>query len=72
MLAIVASSPGEILSQMSRPVHLLLTGPIYTEALKNGVLVTADMSAPEKSAKARVVVRDAATGMLGSIDIPLI
>jgi hypothetical protein len=72
MLAIVGSAPGEILSQNSRAFHLILKGPVYAEALKNGVMITADMDAPEKATRSRIVVRDAETGAIGSIDISLI
>jgi len=72
MLAVVADAGGEILTQNARTFNLQLKGPTYAEALKNGVLISADMDAPNGAAKARIVVRDAASGTLGSVDVPLI
>jgi hypothetical protein len=39
--------------------------------LKAGIPLNADLEAPVQSVSTRVVVRDAATGAVGSVDLPL-
>jgi hypothetical protein len=39
--------------------------------LKNGIAITADSEVPPQSARARLVILDALSGAVGSVDLPL-
>jgi len=39
--------------------------------MAKGILMNADSEAPAKSARARVVVHDVSSGLVGSLDLPL-
>jgi hypothetical protein len=43
----------------------------YQELLKTGITVTADSESPARSTRARLVVLDVGSGLVGSVDVPL-
>ncbi len=63
---------GRACSQASAHTYkLTLTQAQYDEARQNGVPLEAGVPACTTAARARVVVRDVATGATGSLDVPL-
>jgi VWFA-related protein len=59
------------LNQTSRTVHLTLKQQQFDQIMKNGVRLTLTVDAPAKFQRVRVVARDAASGQVGSLDIPI-
>jgi len=59
------------LNQAKRTVHLSLKPAQYELMLKGGVRVTVNVDAPAGSQRLRVIARDAASGRVGSVDVPL-
>jgi VWFA-related protein len=59
------------LSETARRIHLSLKPEQYDVLMKGGVRVTVVVDAPAKAQRVRVVARDAASGTVGSLDIPL-
>ncbi|SRR5579871_170970 len=59
------------LSQIARSVHLALKPEQYDQILKGGLRMTVDVEAPPNAKRVRVAARDASSGRVGSVDIPL-
>jgi VWFA-related protein len=59
------------LSETARRIHLALNPQQYDVLMKGGVRVTLVVDAPVKAQRVRVVARDAASGTVGSLDIPI-
>jgi hypothetical protein len=59
------------LSETKRAVHLALKQEQYDLLMKGGVRATLVADAPVKTQRVRVVARDAASGSVGSLDVPI-
>ena len=59
------------LNQKKRTVHLSLKPEQYDLMKKGGVRVTLNVDTPAGSQRVRVIARDAASGRVGSLDVPL-
>jgi VWFA-related protein len=59
------------LGETARRVHLALKPEQYDVLMKGGVRVTVVADAPLKTQRVRVVARDAASGTVGSVDVPI-
>jgi hypothetical protein len=55
----------------TKTLNMRLSQQTYAEVLKDGVTVTRNLPAVEGAAKLRIVVRDANSGAIGSISVPL-
>jgi VWFA-related protein len=65
-------STGNRTGQVAQAYTMTLKPEQYAEARKSGMALDAKADAgPAKPVKARIVVRDAATGAVGSLDLPL-
>jgi len=71
VLMVVRDSQSKALHDLSRTIHLGLKPEQYDLFQKNGINVTMTIETPPASANVRAVVRDLATGRVGSLDIPL-
>jgi VWFA-related protein len=71
VLMVVRDSNNKALHELSRTVHLGMKQEQYEAFQKTGIGITMTIETPPKSARVRAVVRDAASGALGSLDIPL-
>jgi hypothetical protein len=71
VLLVVFDDNGKALHQQVRTMRLSLDQTLYDQVLAKGIIMTADSDAPAKSARARVVVRDVSSGLVGSLDLPL-
>ncbi len=68
---VVRDDQGVALNRRSQAVRVRLKQDQYDQLRKTGMLaLSADVDAPANSARARLVVRDLATGMMGSVDVP--
>jgi VWFA-related protein len=66
-LLVIFDQQGERLHELTRSIRI-----VPDEAmLKNGIAITADLELPSQSARARLVVLDALSGAVGSVNIPL-
>jgi hypothetical protein len=68
---VVFDDGGKALHQQVRTIRLSLDQATYEQALAKGILLNADSDAPPKSARARVVVHDVSSGLVGSLDLSL-
>jgi VWFA-related protein len=59
------------LGETARRVHLALKPEQYDVMMKGGVRVTLVVDTPAKTQRVRVVARDAASGSVGSLDVPI-
>jgi VWFA-related protein len=59
------------LASSKRTVHLALKQEAYDLMMRGGIRLTLNADAPGKSQRVRVVARDAASGRVGSVDVPL-
>jgi hypothetical protein len=71
MMMLVFSDQPEPAKQSGRVVHLALKQEQYDQIMKSGVRMTVDVEAPPNSRRVRVVARDAASGKVGSLDVPI-
>lgn len=63
---------GAELSRRVDPVHASLKQEDYDKAQKNGVIsLTAKFETPAKATRVKLVVRDLATGLMGSVELPV-
>jgi VWFA-related protein len=69
--AVIFDDAGKGLHQVARTVELKFEDQAFAQLLKDGIAVNLDSDAPPKSARARVVVNDASTGSVGSVDLAL-
>ena len=71
LLLVVFDDSGKALNQQSRTMRLSLDQAQYVQVLAKGIVLAADSDTPPKSARARVVVRDVSSGLVGSLDLSL-
>lgn len=62
---------GKILASTLRPFQLRIDTATYQRLLKQGLTYTHEMLMVPGAAQIRVIVRDGATGKIGSVDLPL-
>ena len=62
---------GKILASTLRPFQLHIDTATYQRLLKEGLSYTHEMLMVPGAAQIRVIVRDGATGKIGSVDLPL-
>ncbi len=72
LLMTVRAKDGSPLAELSNRLRVSLNQQQYERSLKAGIPLNADLDAKGTPAWARVVVRDAATGLVGSVDLPLV
>jgi VWFA-related protein len=66
-LLVIFDQNGKRLHELTRTIRI-----VPDEAmLKNGIAITADSELPPQAARARLVVLDALSGAVGSVDLPL-
>jgi VWFA-related protein len=68
---VVFDDTGKALHQQSRTISLSLDQTLYDQVLAKGIILTADSDAPPKSTRARVVMHDISSGLVGSVDLSL-
>jgi VWFA-related protein len=71
MMMLVFSDQSSPQTQTGRVVHLLLKPEQYDQVMKGGVRLALDVEAPPNSRRVRIVTRDAASGKVGSLDVPI-
>jgi VWFA-related protein len=71
MVMLVFGDQPTPLNQKNRTVHLALRPDQYEVMRKGGVRVTVNVDAPAGSQRVRVIARDASSGRVGSLDVPL-
>ena len=71
VFVVVFDDSGKALHQQVRTIRLSLDQTLYDQLMAKGILMNADSEAPAKSARARVVVHDVSSGLVGSLDLPL-
>jgi hypothetical protein len=67
----VFDEKGKVLNQVAHTVRMEAEQAKYQELIKTGITVTADSESPARSTRARLVVLDVASGLVGSVDVPL-
>ncbi len=55
----------------TKTVNMHLTREAYEDAVKDGVKLTRNLPLARGAARLRIVVRDASSGAIGSVSIPL-
>src|SRR5438094_4705632 len=65
------SAQGQILKGLSQPMTLRLTGEEFQQILHNGLSISGRLEAVAGAERLRVIARDATSGAMGSINIPL-
>ncbi len=68
---LLRDSAGNPAGQIAQTYRLSLKQEEYGRIRKNGVVLDAHVASAGKPVKARLVVRDAATGAVGSLDLPI-
>jgi VWFA-related protein len=68
---LLRDSAGNPAGQVAQSYRLTMTEKEYDQTRKSGVLLDVNVADSGKPVKARVVVRDAATGAVGSLDLPI-
>jgi hypothetical protein len=63
---------GNPAGHIAQTYHLTLKPEQYDQVRKQGVVLDAGVAVDGKPVKARVVVRDAGTGAVGSLDLPIL
>jgi VWFA-related protein len=71
LLFVQLASDGKTVTGETKTVNMRLTRQTYEEIMKAGVTLTRTLPIEAGAATLRVVVRDAASGAIGSISIPL-
>jgi hypothetical protein len=71
VLSVIFDDSGKSLHQVARTVELKFEDKAFAQLLKDGIAINLDSDAPPKSARARLVVNDASTGSVGSVDLTL-
>lgn len=64
-------SDGEVLSAIENTVQMNLPNQTYQKALQDGISYTKQVAVDPKAVDVRVILRDAGTGKLGAVTIPL-
>lgn len=72
ILTAVRDRQGATLKEAGDHVNLPLKDDEHRKILKTGLPLSADVEAPAGAAWTRVIVRDSATGAVGSVDLPLV
>ncbi len=68
---VMRTAEGQVLLSEHQPADLTLAPKDYESMLKTGIGISARFQMPPSTAQIRVVVRDMATGAVGSLDIPV-
>jgi len=71
LLAVVFDDAGKALHQVARTAQIRFEDGPFAQLLKEGIAVNLDSEAPPKGIRVRVVVNDASTGSVGSVDLML-
>jgi VWFA-related protein len=71
MLMLVFSDQPSPTKETGRMLHLVLKPEQYDQVMKTGVRLALDVEAPVNSRRVRIVARDAASGKVGSLDVPI-
>ncbi len=71
LLFVQLAPDGSTMTGETKTLNMRLSQQTYAEVLKDGVTVTRNLPAVEGAAKLRIVVRDANSGAIGSISVPL-
>ena len=64
-------SDGEVLSAIENTVQMNLPDQTYQKALQDGISYTKQVAVDPKAVDVRVILRDAGTGKLGAVTVPL-
>ena len=71
LLFVQLGSDGNSVTGEAKTVNLHVLRPTYEEVLKQGVTLSRNLPIAAGATKLRVIVRDATSGSIGSISIPL-
>jgi hypothetical protein len=71
LLFVQLAPDGSTMTGETKTLNMRLSRKTYEEVLKDGVTVTRNLPAVHGAAKLRIVVRDANSGAMGSISVPL-
>jgi hypothetical protein len=71
LLAVTFDDAGKALHQVARTAQIRFEDGPFAQLLKEGIAVNLDSEAPPKGTRVRLVVNDASTGSVGSVDLPL-
>jgi hypothetical protein len=70
---LMRDAQGATVNRMNTPVHASLKQEEYDQILKNGLIsLKSTMDTPASAVRLRLVVRDLSTGMIGSVDLPIL
>ncbi|HLW80147.1 MAG TPA: hypothetical protein VKU44_11175, partial [Terriglobia bacterium] len=70
-LVVQLAPDGTVQSNVLRTVHMGVAEKGFEQALKNGLALASSLDVEQGAAELRLVVRDAASGNLGSVSVPL-
>ena len=71
VVMLVLSDQNAVLNAQDQTFHLHLSPEIYAKLMKEGASVTKDLTIAPNAVQVRVVVRDANTGTMGTVRIPM-
>jgi hypothetical protein len=71
LLYVQQGPDGRDVTGETKTLNMRLTRETYERALKDGLIWTRDLSLADGAAQLRIVVRDLASGAIGSVNIPL-
>ena len=71
VVMLVLSDQNAVLNAQDQTFHLHLSAEIYAKLMKEGASVTKDLTIAPNAVQVRVVVRDANTGTMGTVRIPM-
>jgi VWFA-related protein len=71
ILVVLRDSTGNPVGHIAQTYRMTLKQDQYDHVQKDGVVLDADIAATGRPVKARVVVRDAGSGAVGSLDLPI-
>jgi len=71
LMLTVCDEQGMVLNEVGRTARLAFSQKQYENAQTAGFAMSAEIGAPVKAIRARLVVRDVRSGAMGSVDLPL-
>ncbi len=71
ILVVVFDEQGKALHQVTRTMQLNLEEATFSQLLKTGLALNVDSETPVKAGRVRVIAHDVASGLIGSVDVPL-
>ncbi len=71
LLALVFTDHPDPVKQTGRVIHLALKQEQYDQMMKSGIRMTLEVEAPMNALRVRVVARDASSGKVASLDVPI-